>query len=62
MRVDSFSAKTTVDSVRLEMISEMIIPIPPIIEQEKIVEILSKADKKIEKEEAYKEKLGKIKK
>jgi len=36
--------------------------LPSIQEQEKIAEILIEADKKIEQEEAYKEKLGKIKK
>jgi len=62
LRVDSFSAKTTVDSVRLEMISEMLIPIPNIQEQQKIVSILTESDNKIEKEIAYKNKLEKIKK
>ena len=46
-RAKSMSAKNTVDSVRLEMISKMKIRIPKIVEQQKIVNILSTLDNKI---------------
>jgi type I restriction enzyme, S subunit len=47
-RALSMSAKNTVDSVRMEMITKMIIPIPPLSEQEKIATILSNVDSLIE--------------
>jgi type I restriction enzyme S subunit len=47
-RVNKYSAKGSVDSVRYEMISLMEIPVPPIIEQQKIAKILSTLDKAIE--------------
>lgn len=47
-RVSRLSAKNSVDSVRMEMISKMLIPLPPIEEQQKIAEILSTADEKLE--------------
>jgi type I restriction enzyme S subunit len=39
-QVTRFTAKTSVDSVRREMISEMVVPLPPFKEQERISEIL----------------------
>ena len=48
-RVISMSAKSTVDSVRMEMITDMVLFIPTSIEeQKKIAEILMKADEEIE--------------
>ena len=38
------TAKTSVDSVRLEMISEMSIPVPSVAEQLKIESLLSELD------------------
>jgi len=47
-RVSRMSAKNSVDSVRLDMIAKMEIPLPPLKEQEKIADILSTADEKID--------------
>ena len=47
-RVMRLSAKNSVDSVRRSMISDMEIPLPPLPEQQKIAEILSTVDAKIE--------------
>lgn len=47
-RVNKYSAKGSVDSVRYEMISLMEIPVPPIIEQQQIAKILSTLDQAIE--------------
>jgi len=47
-RVNKYSAKGSVDSVRYEMISLMEIPVPPIKEQQKIAKILSTIDQAIE--------------
>jgi len=46
-RVMAMTAKNSVDSVRLEMISDMEITIPQLEEQEKIVKILSTLDQQI---------------
>lgn len=46
-RVMAMTAKNSVDSVRLEMISDMEITIPQLEEQEKIVKILSTLDRQI---------------
>ncbi|QDF28704.1 restriction endonuclease subunit S [Halarcobacter anaerophilus] len=46
-RVIRLSAKNSVDSVRMEMISKMLIPLPQKQEQEKIASFLSSIDKKI---------------
>lgn len=51
-RVKKMTAKTSVDSVRLEMISKMNIIIPCLEEQEKIAEVLSKMDELIEGKKA----------
>ena len=57
-----FNAKTSVDSVRREMITKMIIPLPPIHEQKEIAEILSSADEQIKAYEKEKEKQNELKK
>ena len=51
-RVKKMTAKTSVDSVRLEMISKMTLLIPCQEEQEKIAKVLSKMDELIEEKKA----------
>ena len=55
--VAKYNAKTSVDSVRLEMITKMKMPLPCIEEQTKIANLLSKIDSIVEKE---KEKLEEL--
>lgn len=62
LRVQALSAKNSVDSVRMEMISEMDINVPPISEQKKIAENLNSVDRKIELALIKSEKLKIIKK
>src|SRR5690606_29518141 len=47
-RIMQMTAKSSVDSVRMETIADMLIPIPPLPEQEAIAEALSDADAWIE--------------
>jgi type I restriction enzyme S subunit len=47
-RIMQMTAKSSVDSVRMEMIAKMLIPLPPVAEQEAIAEALSDADALIE--------------
>ena len=47
-RVSRLSAKNSVDSVRMAMISDMDVAIPPLPEQKKIARILSTVDQKLE--------------
>jgi type I restriction enzyme, S subunit len=47
-RVMKLSAKNSVDSIRMDMISKMIIPLPSKPEQEKIASFLTSVDTKIE--------------
>ena len=49
--VTKYTAKTSVDSVRMEMITKMNIPYPIKSEQDKIASFFSLIDKKIEKEQ-----------
>lgn len=59
----SESAGSTVEWIKWSRLHNLKIKLPKDIkEQEKIAEILTEADNKIEQEEAYKEKLEKIKK
>lgn len=51
-RVKSMSAKTSVDSVRMEMITKMKILVPCLAEQQKIADCLSSFDEVIEKQKA----------
>ncbi len=46
-RIMSMTAKSSVDSVRMEMIADMMIPLPPLKEQEAIAEILTDIDSEI---------------
>jgi type I restriction enzyme S subunit len=43
-RIMSMTAKSSVDSVRMEMIADMMIPLPPLPEQRAIAEVLSDVD------------------
>lgn len=61
-QVNKYSAKGSVDSVRLDMIALMTIPLPLITEQKQIAKILTIQDKKIETEEANLAKLKELKK
>ncbi|WP_042146295.1 MULTISPECIES: restriction endonuclease subunit S [unclassified Pseudoalteromonas] len=47
-RVMRMSAKGSVDSVRLDMIAKMSVLIPPLVEQEKVADILSSVNQKID--------------
>lgn len=60
--VSKQSAKTTVDSVRLNMITKMKIKLPTYIEQKKIVSIIDKQDQIISEQEIKSEKLKSVKK
>ena len=59
--VEKYSAKTSVDSVRLKMISNMDILLPPIKEQQKIAEVISEVDNAILKTEKLFEKNKRLK-
>jgi len=59
--VSKYSAKTTVDSVRMKMIADMLIPIPKYPEQLKIVETLDKIDDYIDRERKELNKLQSLK-
>lgn len=61
-QVFKYNAKTSVDSVRMEMISKMLIPVPPLPEQQKIASILSTWDTAIELKEKLIEQKKKQKK
>ncbi len=60
-RVMSMTAKSSVDSVRMEMIADMEIPIPPVIEQKAIAKILSDMDTEIASLEAKHDKYKQVK-
>lgn len=60
-RVQQFTAKTSVDSVRLEMISKMPIAIPPLSEQKHIAEVMHNIDSLITSLEKLIEKKKNIK-
>jgi type I restriction enzyme S subunit len=47
-RIMQMTAKSSVDSIRREMIADMAIPIPPLYEQTRIAQILSDMDAEIE--------------
>jgi type I restriction enzyme S subunit len=52
---------TGVPSLNRELLKKILIPLPPLPEQQSIAEILSQTDQAIEKEQQYKEKLQRIK-
>jgi type I restriction enzyme S subunit len=53
---------TTFQEITKSNLKSLLIPLPPLPEQQRIAEILSQIDNTIEKEEAYKQKLDRIKK
>jgi len=59
--VDRCSAKTTVDSVRMEMIAGMIVPLPNISEQKRIAEKLITLESKLQTEQDFLHKQEQIK-
>lgn len=61
-RAMSMSAKNTVDSVRMEMISDMIIKVPQENEQIKMINLFSSLDKKLGLEQNKLDKLQELKK
>jgi len=58
---DDLTIGTSQSALTIEKLKEMLIPLPPLPEQQRIAEILSQIDQTIEKEQQYKEKLQKIK-
>ena len=52
---------TGIPSLNRENLKNILIPLPPLPEQQRVAEILSQIDKTIEKEEQYKEKLKRLK-
>lgn len=60
--VTKYTAKTSVDSVRMEMITKMKIPYPVLDEQIKIANVLSAIDSKIDKEQEKLDSLNEYKK
>jgi type I restriction enzyme S subunit len=52
---------TGVPSLNRELLKKIILPLPPLPEQQRIASILSQIDETIEKEQKYKEKLERLK-
>ncbi len=61
VEVDKYSAKTTVDSVRMEMIAGMSVPLPQLLEQKLVTERLQSIENKLGSEESYLKKMNLIK-
>jgi len=59
--LEKYTTQTTQKNLNKLIVSEYMLLIPPLPEQQKIAEILSQIDKVIEKEQKYKEKLERIK-
>lgn len=59
--VSQYSAKTTVDSVRYDMIAKMNVPIPPENEQKEIVKVFNQIELQLSNYENEEEKYNKIK-
>jgi type I restriction enzyme S subunit len=60
--IENILVRSAQSNLTLEHVSNFLIPLPPLSEQKRIVEILSQIDQAIEKEEKYKEKLERLKK
>lgn len=60
--LNQHSSETGQPLMTQSIINMIIVPLPPLPEQQRIAEILSQIDNTIEKEEAYKQKLERIKK
>jgi type I restriction enzyme S subunit len=61
LNLNQFSAETGQPLMTQTIIYSLLIPLPPLPEQQRIASILSQIDQTIEKEQQYKEKLQKIK-
>ncbi len=61
-KFEALSAGSTFKAIRRQEIENYRVPLPPILEQQKIAEILSTVDKKLELERKRKEKLERLKK
>ena len=61
-QLKSFSQGSTFKSINSDVLQNFSIPIPPLEEQKKILNIISKIDNKIQKEKSHKEKLQTLKK
>jgi len=61
-KLESFSRGTTIKGIPQKVLKNLPIPLPPLKEQQKIAEILSTVEKKLELERKSKEKLERIKK
>jgi len=57
----SLSGQLAITNISQEMLCKILLPLPPLPEQQRIAEILSQIDQTIEKEEQYKEKLERLK-
>ena len=61
-KLKKMSTGTTIDYLPRQKFEDLQIPLPPLQEQRRIAEILTAADQRIEKEEAYRDKLLQLKK
>jgi type I restriction enzyme S subunit len=59
--IEKLGQTGTQGNLNSTIVSNFLIPLPPLPEQQRIAEILSQIDKTIEKEEQYKEKLERLK-
>jgi type I restriction enzyme S subunit len=60
--LNSIAPRSTQKNINLEILETFKLPLPPIYEQQKIAEILSTVDKRLEMMRNRKEKLGRVKK
>ena len=60
--LEALSRGTTIKGIPQDYIKKLLIPLPPLSEQQEIAEVLSTVDKKLELERKRKEKLERIKK
>jgi type I restriction enzyme S subunit len=61
VNLELLNEATGVPSLNRENLKNLLLPLPPLPEQQRIAEILSQTDQTIEKEQQYKEKLQRIK-